>query len=68
MQATTTLTAAERSTLFIHDPETGELWSRVAQGTESKEIRLPSYGGLAGAAFTTGETLNIVDASALCRC
>jgi adenylate cyclase len=61
MQATTTLTAAERSTLFVHDPETGELWSRVAQGTESKEIRLPSYGGLAGAAFTTGETLNIAD-------
>jgi adenylate cyclase len=64
MQATTILTAAERSTLFIHDPETGELWSRVAEGTESKEIRLPSYGGLAGAAFTTGETLNIVDAYA----
>jgi adenylate cyclase len=61
MQATTILTAAERSTLFIHDPETGELWSRVAQGTESREIRLPSYGGLAGAAFTTGETLNIAD-------
>ena len=64
MQATTILTAAERSTLFVHDPETGELWSRVAQGTESKEIRLPSYGGLAGLAFTTGETLNIVDAYA----
>ena len=64
MQATTMLTAAERSTLFIHDPETGELWSRVAQGTDSKEIRLPSYGGLAGAAFITGETLNIADAYA----
>jgi adenylate cyclase len=64
MQATTTLTSAERSTLFVHDPETGELWSRVAQGAGSKEIRLPSYGGLAGAAFTTGETLNIVDAYA----
>ena len=64
MQAITTLTDAERSTLFMHDPETGELWSRVAQGTESKEIRLPHYGGLAGAAFTTGETLNIPDAYA----
>jgi adenylate cyclase len=64
MEATTTLTGAERSTLFMHDPETGELWSRVAQGTESKEIRLPSYGGLAGAAFTTGEILNIPDAYA----
>jgi adenylate cyclase len=67
MQATTMLTAAERSTLFIHDPETGELWSRVAQGSERKEIRLPSYGGLAGAAFTSGETLNIVDAYADAR-
>ena len=64
MQATTLLTAAERSTLFIHDSETGELWSRVVQGTESKEIRLSSYGGLAGAAFTAGETLNIADAYA----
>ena len=62
MQATTKLIAAERSTLFIHDSETGELWSRVAQGTDSKEIRVPSYGGLAGKAFTTGETLNIADA------
>ena len=61
VQATTKLIAAERSTLFIHDSETGELWSRVAEGTEIKEIRLPSYGGLAGAAFTTGETLNIAD-------
>jgi adenylate cyclase len=67
MQATTMLTAAERSTLFIHDSETGELWSRVAQGTEKKEIRLPSYGGLAGAAFTAGETLNIADAYADAR-
>jgi len=61
MQAATTLTNAERSTLFIHDPETGELWSRVVQGTEGSEIRLPSYVGLAGAAFITGETLNIDD-------
>jgi len=64
MRATTSLTGAERSTLFLHDPETGELWSRVAQGTESREIRVPHYGGLAGAAFTTGETLNIPDAYA----
>ncbi|MDX1402000.1 MAG: GAF domain-containing protein, partial [Kiloniellales bacterium] len=64
MAAASTLTNAERSTLFMHDPETGELWSRVAEGTESREIRLPSYGGLAGAAFTTGETLNIPDAYA----
>ena len=67
MQATTTLTSAERSTLFVHDPETGELWSRVAQGTESGEIRLPSDHGLAGAAFTTGGTLNIADAYADAR-
>ncbi len=64
IQASTKLIAAERSTLFIHDPETGDLWSRVAEGADSKEIRLPSYGGLAGQAFTTGETLNIADAHA----
>ena len=59
--ATTQLLDADRSTLFVHDRKTGELWSLVAEGLDVQEIRLPSTAGLAGMAFTSGETLNISD-------
>ena len=64
IEAATHLISAERSTLFLHDADTGELWAPVAEGVDRKEFRIPSYGGLAGTAFTTGETLNIADAYA----
>lgn len=64
MAATTKLLGAERSTLFIHDPATDELWSRVAEGVAGKEIRIPSNFGIAGEAFSKGEVLNIPDAYA----
>lgn len=50
---------AERSTLFLHDEKTNELWSEVGQGLESMQIRLPSHLGIAGAVFTSGKTINI---------
>lgn len=53
---------AERSSLFLLDRETNELWSKVAQGFETKEIRFPCSVGLAGHAATTGEIVNITDA------
>ncbi len=53
---------AERSSLFLIDKETGELWSRVAQGMEVEEIRFPKSVGLAGYVADTGELLNIKDA------
>ena len=53
---------AERSSLFLLDRETGQLWSKEAQGTEVNEIRFPSTEGLAGHVATSGETLNIKDA------
>ena len=49
----TDLLDAERSTLFVHDPETDELWSRVAEGLSEREIRIPSHVGIAGEVFTT---------------
>ena len=67
MKATTTLLDAERSTLFIHDPDTNELWSKVAEGEELKEIRIPANAGIAGAAFSRSEILNIPDAYADAR-
>lgn len=55
---------AERSTLFLLDEEKGELWSKVAQGMEMTEIRMPSFTGLAGHVMRTREVVNIPDAYA----
>ena len=54
---------ADRCSLFILDRESNELWSRVAQGTQS-EIRFPTTTGIAGAVATTGQVVNIRDAYA----
>ena len=61
MQATTELLDADRSTLFVYDPKTDELWSRFAEGLESKEIRFRATEGLAGAVFSSGKYENISD-------
>jgi adenylate cyclase len=62
--AATQLLDAERSTLFIFDPATGELWSKVAEGMAQKQIRIPASAGIAGAAFTSAEVLEVPDAYA----
>ncbi len=56
---TTRMLDAERSTLFINDEKTSELFSFVGEGLESVEIRLPNNIGIAGTVFTSGETVNI---------
>jgi signal transduction histidine kinase len=53
---------ADRSTLYLLDEETGELWSKVAQGEEVVEIRLRVGDGLAGWVAQSGRSLNIKDA------
>ncbi len=53
---------ADRSSLFLIDWETEELWSKVAQGVRFMELRFPMSAGLAGAVATSGEPLNIPDA------
>jgi len=55
---------AERSTLFLNDDKTGELFSRVAMGPKIGEIRFPNHAGIAGAVFTAGKTINIPHAYA----
>lgn len=59
MGEATRLLSAERSTLFLNDDKTGELWSEVGQGLESVQIRLPNHLGIAGAVFTSGKAINI---------
>jgi adenylate cyclase len=64
MGEATRLLQADRSTLFLNDDRTGELFSRVAQGGAVDEIRLPNTAGIAGTVFTTGDTINIAHAYA----
>jgi len=59
MGEATRMLNAERSTLFLHDEKTNELWSEVGQGLESLQLRLPSHVGIAGAVFMSGKTINI---------
>ena len=58
-----TLLDAERSTLFINDEKTNELFSKIGEEL-NQEIRLPNHIGIAGHVFTTGESLNIPHAYA----
>src|SRR5262249_40383581 len=53
---------AERATFFVVDRERGELWSKLVQGGETKEIRLALGEGIAGAVADSAESVNLVDA------
>ncbi|MBC8270148.1 MAG: GAF domain-containing protein, partial [Rhodospirillaceae bacterium] len=59
MTEATRMLQADRSTLFLNDEKTNELFSRVAMGDSIGEIRLPNHLGIAGAVFTSGHTINI---------
>jgi adenylate cyclase len=64
MKTTTAFLEAERSTLFIYDQAADQLWSKLAPGADQAEIRVPAGAGLVGAAFRSGEVLDIPDAYA----
>ncbi len=53
---------ADRCTLFLVHRKSGELWSRVAQGENISEIRVPRGIGIAGYVALSGQTVNIKDA------
>lgn len=54
----------ERSSLFLNDQKTGELQLRIGEGLPPGGIRIPNHVGIAGAVFTSGETVNIPHAYA----
>ncbi|MCX7762030.1 MAG: cyclic nucleotide-binding domain-containing protein [Candidatus Kryptonium sp.] len=56
------ITNADRGTVYLVDELTGEIWSKVLQGNEITEIRLPIGKGIAGYVAKTGETINLEDA------
>jgi len=53
---------AERSSIFLYDSQSDELWSFVAEG-ERRQIRFKADSGIAGHVFRTGEVLSIEDTS-----
>jgi HD-GYP domain-containing protein (c-di-GMP phosphodiesterase class II) len=53
---------ADRSSLFLVDRERNELWSKIAQGLEVREIRIKIGMGISGYVAQTGKTVNIQDA------
>jgi signal transduction histidine kinase len=61
-QTTSHLLQAERSTVFLVDQGRNELWSRVAEGLDRQEIRIPLHAGIAGTVATTGAPIRINDA------
>ena len=62
IEMTTKEMGADRGSLFLNDPLTGELYSRVAQGELTREIRILNTTGIAGAIFQSGEGEIIHDA------
>ncbi len=61
MEKSTLLMGAERTTLFLIDKQKQEIWSKIIQGPEIQEIRLPLGEGLAGWVAQHGETINTDD-------
>ena len=62
IDACNSICQCERSTIFLLNEHTNELWNRVAHGEEIEEIRFPADRGVAGYVVANGCTLNIPDA------
>lgn len=58
----TEATGAERGTLFVNDPSTQELYSRVTVGGLKREIRILNNTGIAGSVFQSGKGVVVKDA------
>lgn len=61
VDAARNLTEADRGTLYIVDKEKSEIWSKILDGKELKEIRLKFGEGVAGWVVNNKETVNIKD-------
>jgi len=62
MNQTNSIMGTERSSVFLYDKKSDELWSLVATGMKDSEIRIASDKGVAGWVFTNQEALVINDA------
>jgi adenylate cyclase len=59
ISAITNMLDAERSTLFINDEKTSELYTEFGEGIGKTQLRIPNHAGIAGYVFQTGEAINI---------
>jgi adenylate cyclase len=59
MDAVTHMLSSERSTLFLNDEKTNELYTEIGQGLGAERIRFPNDVGIAGAVFTSRQSVNI---------
>ncbi len=59
-QATLKVLDCERISIFLHDRQTDELYSRLATGQQG--LRIPSSLGIAGECFRSGSVINVGDA------
>jgi len=59
MSAVTKMLNADRSTLFLNDERTDELYTQIGQGLGATELRFPNSAGIAGNVFTSGQSVNI---------
>ena len=59
MGTITKMLDAERSTLFLNDEKTGELYTEIGEGLGTTKIRFPNHVGIAGTVFTEQASVNI---------
>ncbi len=64
VHAITKMLDAERSTLFINDEKSNELYTEVGEGLGATRIRFPNHLGISGTVFTSGKSINIPHAYA----
>src|SRR5438552_2616638 len=64
VQAASRVVEADRCSLFLVDRARNELWSKVAQGVGTREIRFAMGKGIAGTVAQTDRAVNIPDAYA----
>ena len=62
LERATELLGAERSSLFVLNEDTQELWTTIAQGLVGRTIRVPVGKGIVGHVAELMEPLNIPDA------
>jgi len=63
-EQTSALLNADRSSVWLYDKSTDEIYTIVAQELDSEEIRMPADQGVAGHVLQTGIPLNLEDAYA----
>jgi phosphoserine phosphatase len=59
-EAVAALLGCERASIFLHEPATDELWTKVALGLSGgSEIRIPAGAGIVGAAFKANQLIHV---------